>query len=106
MDSHAQKEIRDFATVIGEEIVSRWCPIAWEAFQDYRLGAMFLTRLDIEVLQAIQRGNESGVWEEAQDLADKFGWLALREDKTLKPNRERSEFEAKAARLGIRPPWL
>ena len=39
MDSHAQKEIRDYATVIGREIVARWVPLTWEAFQDYRLGA-------------------------------------------------------------------
>ena len=27
MDSHAQQEIRDYATVIGEEIAARWVPI-------------------------------------------------------------------------------
>jgi len=32
MDDHAQLEIRSYANIIGNEIVSRWCPIAWEAF--------------------------------------------------------------------------
>jgi thymidylate synthase (FAD) len=27
MDSHAQYEIRQYANVIGREIVSRWCPV-------------------------------------------------------------------------------
>src|SRR5207237_1300456 len=35
MDMHAQEEIRTYAEVIGKEIVSRWCPITWEAFLDY-----------------------------------------------------------------------
>src|SRR3989344_8670183 len=36
MDSHAQKEIREYATVMGNEIVKRVAPIAYEAFEDYR----------------------------------------------------------------------
>jgi thymidylate synthase (FAD) len=47
MDSHAQEEIRTYATIIGEQIVSKWVPIAWEAFQDYRLNAMNLSATEI-----------------------------------------------------------
>jgi len=50
MDPHAQKEIRDYANVIGNEIVAHWVPDVWEAFQDFRLGAEFLTRLDYAAL--------------------------------------------------------
>jgi len=50
MDSHAQQEIRDYATTIGEKIVKPLFPLVWEAFEDYRLGGMFLTKLDIECL--------------------------------------------------------
>lgn len=32
MDSHAQLEIRQYATVIGSEIVACWVPVTWEAF--------------------------------------------------------------------------
>jgi len=32
MDAHAQWEIRQYANVIGQEIVARWVPMAWEAF--------------------------------------------------------------------------
>src|SRR5256885_15853499 len=51
MDPHAQLEIRSYANAIGNEIVSRWCPIAWEAFVDYRLKPINLTRYDPEVLR-------------------------------------------------------
>ena len=53
MDGHAQQEIREFATIIGDEIVSQLFPIVWEAFEDYRLHAMTLTSLDQEVLRTL-----------------------------------------------------
>ena len=37
MDSHAQWEIRSYATTIGEQIVRPLFPLVWEAFDDYRL---------------------------------------------------------------------
>ena len=52
MDSHAQKEIRDYATIIGEKIVAPWVPMAWQAFVDYRLEGMHLSRLEIEAMKA------------------------------------------------------
>lgn len=51
MDSHAQKEIRDYATTIGEKIVKPLFPLTWEAFEDYRLQAISLSRLEVEALQ-------------------------------------------------------
>ena len=50
MDSHAQWEIRQYATTIGEQIVRPLFPLVWEAFVDYRLEGLFLTRLDREVI--------------------------------------------------------
>ena len=50
MDSHAQKEIRDYATTIGEKIVKPLFPFVWEAFVDYRLEGMFLSRLEIDAI--------------------------------------------------------
>lgn len=46
MDEHAQQEIREYASLIGREIVQKWCPIAWEAFLDYRVGGAFLSRFE------------------------------------------------------------
>ncbi len=53
MDEHAQEEIRDYATTIGEQIVQPLFPLVWEAFVDYRLEGMFLTRLDRGVIQRL-----------------------------------------------------
>ncbi len=54
MDSHAQLEIRQYATTIGEQIVRPLFPVVWEAFQDYRMQSMFLSRLDVEVISRLQ----------------------------------------------------
>lgn len=53
MDSHAQKEIREYATTIGNKIVKPLLPLSWEAFEDYRLNAMNLTRLDIQMIRTL-----------------------------------------------------
>lgn len=41
-DSHAQKEIREYADAIWE-MIEEWCPIAAKAFKDYNLRAVTLT---------------------------------------------------------------
>ena len=103
MDSHAQQEIRDYATTIGEQIVQPLFPVVWEAFQDYRVGGSFLTRLDVEVIRRLMdRGQKTGqpppfdqnLFLEAQDPA----W------KTLTRCRERDECHDKLAGLGIVDP--
>ncbi len=100
MDEHAQVEIREYAKIIGHEIVSRWCPIAWEAFLDYNMEKLALSRLEVEIIGAIGRGDTAG----AVGLATQFGWLQ-RGEKTLKRNRERNELEEKLRRLNLPIPW-
>jgi flavin-dependent thymidylate synthase len=100
MDSHAQQEIRDYASVIGEQIVAKWCPFAWEAFLDYQFHSVGLTRLE----QAVIRSASSGDRAAALATAKQFGWLE-RGEKGLKTNRERAECEAKLADLGLEIPW-
>lgn len=100
MESHAQFEIRSYANIIGNEIVSRWCPIAWEAFQDYRMNSLSFSVQEIEVLKKLYSGNK----EEAVKLADSFGWLKII-DKRFVKNIERMEFEEKLEILGIDKPW-
>ena len=46
MDPHAQQEIRAYATVLGEEVMRRWCPFTWDAFRDYRFEAHHFSRLE------------------------------------------------------------
>lgn len=55
MDKHAQQEIREYATIIGEQIIAPLFPICWEAFSDYRLNGMFLSRMDIEAIQSFMK---------------------------------------------------
>jgi thymidylate synthase (FAD) len=100
MDDHAQFEIRSYANVIGHEIVRRWCPIVWEAFIDYRLRGSSLTRLEIDVIRAIQSGNA----EKARELAVRYGLLPP-PGQEIKRNREREDLEAKLSLLNIPIPW-
>jgi thymidylate synthase (FAD) len=53
MDEHAQLEIRSYANIIGNEIVANLFPITWNAFCDYRLGAMMLSAKDISAIQGM-----------------------------------------------------
>ncbi len=100
MDTHAQYEIRCFANVIGDEIVNRWCPIAWEAFKDYRMNAKSFSGLELQLLKVIIQGNDQA----AVKLAESFGWLNKTE-KGISRNRERIEFEDKLEFLGLKIPW-
>jgi thymidylate synthase (FAD) len=100
MDAHAQQEIRDYATAIGEQIVAKWCPFAWEAFMDYQFHSVGLTRLEQEVIRAASSGDSDA----ALATAKKFGWLE-RNEKGLKTNRERAECEDKMKDLGLKVPW-
>jgi thymidylate synthase (FAD) len=54
-DAHAQEEIRVYARAISE-VAQRWVPLAWEAFVDYRLEAMTLSRAEGEAVRAMLAG--------------------------------------------------
>lgn len=100
MDMHAQIEIRSYANVIGNNIVSLWCPVAWEAFVDYRLKATSLTRYDSEIIRELATGRA----DEALRLAVEFGLLS-KDGTPTKTNRERNELETKLKKLGFVVPW-
>ena len=78
MDPHAQHEIRVYADAMYQ-LVKPIVPISCEAFEDYRLGSMQLTRLEVE---AIRTG----------------GALATTN------KREIAEYEEKRERLGLAKP--
>lgn len=101
MDEHAQREIRAYATIIGEEIVAKWVPIVWEAFLDYRRHAIQLSRIEAEIISALSSKDP----ERARKLATKRGLLNRRKDGSLAPNRERTELEAKLRVFGLIPSW-
>ncbi|NUN71120.1 MAG: FAD-dependent thymidylate synthase [Bacteroidetes bacterium] len=100
MDPHAQYEIRAYANVIGNEIVKRWVPTAWEAFQDYKVKASSLSHIEIEIIRALNTGGK----EAAVETARSFGLLPPA-GQEIKSNRERGDIEAKLTTLGIAIPW-
>ncbi len=102
MDEHAQYEIRMFAKTIGEQVVSRWCPLTWEAFMDYRINAVSLTDLETQVIKKISANDNEG----AIKLATDFGWISYRDDGGLKAHLERAETEEKLRDLNLQIPWL
>ncbi len=100
MDAHAQNEIRSYALVIGEEIVSKWCPLTWQAFVDYRKESLLLSRIDLSIIEHLTAGRKT----EAVDVAIAEG-LLVKTESGWTNNRERSELESKLLRLGLNAPW-
>lgn len=101
MDAHAQLEIRRYAEVIGNEIVSRWVPVAWEAFKDYRFNQMTLSQQEQELLALLARGAVQA----ADEWCRERGWLKIKADKQVL-SREAKEFADKLSVLGMTPPWI
>lgn len=120
MDSHAQLEIRQYANVIGNEIIAKLFPQSWQAFLDYELNSMRLSACDIAMLQTLaQLVARHAVPYLPQALASNeafaeylSGWRdeVIRETVALgapldwftKPRcRERDEFVAKVQRLQL-----
>lgn len=95
MDSHAQLEIRQYANIIGYEIVSRLFPMVWEAFVDYRLESVDLTRLDREVIKLLSLNKNLPCTEENFLTAANSIWAGLTRC------RERDECRDKLIRLGL-----
>ena len=100
MDSHAQLEIRDYATTLGEQIVKPLFPLVWEAFIDYRLGSDSMSRLEREVTQrlmsvAATRGLVPPLSDELFREVQDESWRGLTR------SRERDECATKLQSLGI-----
>jgi thymidylate synthase (FAD) len=68
MDVHAQLEIREYAKVMFD-MIKPIVPMTIEAFEDYQLGAVTLTRLEVEALRSgaplvTDNKREHAEWEE------------------------------------------
>ncbi len=100
MDKHAQLEIRKYAQIIGNEIVKRWVPLAWEAFEDYRMNSKSFSGSEMKLLGLISNSKN----DEAIELAKEIGWIKYKEDKLI-GNLERKEFEEKLESLNLNKPW-
>jgi len=77
----AQAEFQAYAHVLCE-ILAKWVPITWEAFQDYQLNSINMSELAVKALRSHFKGEEisqetsgmsKGEWEEFQnDILQKF----------------------------------
>lgn len=75
LDPHAQYEIRVFAEAIGQ-FVKAWVPMTWEAFEDYRLGAVTMSRGALAVVKRMLAGE---VVEQSGSGLSKREWDELME---------------------------
>jgi len=100
MDKHAQLEIRNYAKTIGNEIVKRWVPMAWEAFEDYRMNSKSFSGSEMNLLTLISNSEN----EKAVDLAKEIGWVKYKDSK-INSHLERKEFEEKLELLNLSKPW-
>ena len=57
-DSHAQYEIRAYADLILDEIVQRWVPVTYRAFQDYVHRAASLSAGALDVVRRMLAGEQ------------------------------------------------
>ena len=95
-DPHAQKEIQDLAHAMGN-YVKQYCPVAWEAFEDYWQHAITVSRLERNLLKDIMahsnQSNTSMVVSYTQ-LVQNAGDKKALQLKYHMSKRELSEFEA------------
>lgn len=98
MDSHAQFEIRSYANIIGEEIIKKWCPIAWEAFVDYKLNALYFSARDIKVLSFMQMEHDQA---KVKNYLKELGYFTSLDKKS----RELEELEKKLIDHNFSVPW-
>jgi thymidylate synthase (FAD) len=71
MGLHAQLEIRSYANIIGNKIVRRWCPVSWEAFQEYRLKSLSLSSAEQAIIEVLIHGKT----EETVKLLEDLGFI-------------------------------
>lgn len=86
MPPDAQHEIRQYANVIAD-IVAKWVPMTWRAFQDYKLNAMTLSATEVEAIRAVLADGNQPYWNCTPDGMSKG---------------ETEEFRQKLKRLGAR----
>ncbi|MDT8419745.1 MAG: FAD-dependent thymidylate synthase [Desulfuromonadales bacterium] len=100
MDAHAQYEIREYAQLIGREIVSKWVPLTWEAFLDYRLNSLYLSDPETRLVALLAQGRS----DEAVHFLHEKKWL-VEQQAGVKESREAVEFKEKLHRMGMPVPW-
>jgi thymidylate synthase (FAD) len=96
LDPHAQEEIRRYAAEIAR-IVKLGCPIAYEAFEDYSLRGLTLSRKEQRAVQALLSGSDP------QAACAQANLPLVREDGRPMTTGEGVEFLEKLERLRREP---
>ena len=86
MDPTAQIEIREYANAIAS-VVQQWIPWTWEAFEDYSINSMKLSRMEVDCMSQILK-----TFQIKKDVFETFAAQHLE-------GRELKEFLEKANRL-------
>ena len=98
-----QLEIRSYANEISK-VVSKWCPIAWEAFYDYQFDTITFSHIEKRFVKLVTQED----YAEAKKYAMTLGWMTP-EGKNIhfgnKLPREYKEFEKKLMDFGFIIPW-
>lgn len=76
MDAHAQEEIRAYARAM-HDLIAPIVPVTMEAWRDYELESMHLTRLEIEALRSGKQEIATDNKREQAEWADKRARLGL-----------------------------
>lgn len=95
MELNAQLEIRQYATIIGEQIVQPLFPLVWEAFNDYRLQGLTLSRLEIDVVKRLALSGSIPATMEDYLNAQDPSWVEMQRC------RERDECAEKLRSMGL-----
>jgi thymidylate synthase (FAD) len=95
MEGSAQNEIRQYATIIGEQIVQPLFPNCWEAFLDYQFGSVRLSRLDQGVIARLAEHGLLPATPQQFLEHQNHAW------KNLERSRERDECYEKLQKLGL-----
>jgi thymidylate synthase (FAD) len=92
MHPTAQKEIRDYAEIIGNRIVAKWVPLTWEAFENYKLKSITLSNEDIMIISILNQMDAA----HAVGLMVRYGYI---NPESRKLTGSGKEFVEKASRL-------
>ena len=80
-DSHAQKEIQDFANAMYD-LVKPHFPLCWEAFEDYVVNAKTFSKQEMAIIKEhLNYVDDNHMWTEREDLGVVEHSLSKREQK-------------------------
>lgn len=85
MHPHAQHEIRVYAQEMFR-ILKDLCPLAMEAFVDFRLNAITLTRLEVEAIRRSSAYSSLGLLDSSATKREQEEWMTKRKDLFVRAN--------------------